>query len=97
MESNHATIKQIPFPATLQPCTPTECFVTSTAGQEQATWAQFVHATPARHPSPSRPGKTTRRARHAPSTAGLIDDVADGRAQAQALSRAGMPVYSRGW
>ncbi len=95
MESNHASIKQIPFPATLQPCTPTECYVTSTTGQEQATWAQFVHATPT--PSAQPKAKPTahrrRHAQRAPSTAGLIDDVSDGQAQAQALSRAGMPVY----
>jgi polyisoprenyl-teichoic acid--peptidoglycan teichoic acid transferase len=95
MESNHATIKQIPFPATLQPCTPTQCYVTSTPGQQQATWAQFVHATPAKSSKP-KPRTTAHKRRHArrpPSTAGLIDDVTDGHAQAQALSRAGMPVY----
>jgi LCP family protein required for cell wall assembly len=95
MESNHASIKQIPFPATLQPCTPTECYVTSTPGQEQATWAQFVHATPAGASERKRTATAHRRrhAQRAPSTAGLIDDVPDGQAQAQALSRAGMPVY----
>jgi LCP family protein required for cell wall assembly len=94
MESNGASIKQIPFPATLQPCS-TTCYVTSTPGQEQATWAQFVHATPAG--SGKAKARTTAHqrthARRAPSTAGLIDDVSDGRAQAQALPRAGMPVY----
>jgi len=92
MESNGASIKQIPFPATLQPCTPTECYVTSTSGQEQATWAQFVHSTPvgsAHKASAHQP----KRARRAPSTAGLTADVSDGRQQAQALSGAGMPVY----
>jgi polyisoprenyl-teichoic acid--peptidoglycan teichoic acid transferase len=95
MESNHATIKQIPFPATLQPCTPTECYVTSTPAQQQATWAQFIHATPAgsSEPKPAKAEHKRRRGQHAPSTGGLIDDVTDGRAQAQALSRAGMPVY----
>ena len=93
MESNHATIKQIPFPATLQPCTPTECFVTSTPGQEQATWASSsCHPTPARRTEAGRCTGTSTSSSE-PSTAGLIDDVADGRAQAQALSRAGMPVY----
>jgi LCP family protein required for cell wall assembly len=95
MESNHATIKQIPFPATLQPCTPTECYVTSTPEQQQATWAQFVHATPAgsTKPKPAKAAHKHGRGQRAPSTAGLIADVTDGRAQAQALSRAGMPVY----
>jgi LCP family protein required for cell wall assembly len=95
MESNHATIKQIPFPATLQPCTPTECYVTSTPGQQQATWAQFVHATPATTSKPKSASVAHRRGRaqHQPSTAGLIDDVSDGRAQVQALAGAGMPVY----
>ena len=96
LESNGASIKQIPFPATLQPCTPTACFVTSTPGQEGATWAQFIHATPARTSKPKKAGRGAHkrtRARRAPSTAGLIDDVSDGQAQAHALSRAGMPVY----
>jgi polyisoprenyl-teichoic acid--peptidoglycan teichoic acid transferase len=94
MESNHATIKQIPFPATLQPCTPTECYVTSTPGQQQATWGEFVHATPAKASKP-KPGtaRKRRRAQRPPSTGGLIDDMTDGRAQAQALSGAGMPVF----
>ena len=94
MESNGASIKQIPFPATLQPCS-TTCYVTSTPGQEQSTWAQFVHATPSGSGKAKAP-TTARRHTHAPrapSTAGLIDDVSDGRAQAQALPRAGMPVY----
>jgi polyisoprenyl-teichoic acid--peptidoglycan teichoic acid transferase len=93
MESNHASIKQIPFPAALQPCT-TTCYVTSTPGQEQATWAQFVHASPAGSAKPAaKPAHRHKHARHAPSTAGLLSDLTDGRQQAQALSRAGMPVY----
>jgi polyisoprenyl-teichoic acid--peptidoglycan teichoic acid transferase len=94
MESNHASIKQIPFPAALQPCT-TTCYVTSTRGQEQSTWAQFVHVTPAGSSKPKPGASAHRRTRPhgAPSTAGLTDDVSDGRAQAQALSDAGMPVY----
>jgi LCP family protein required for cell wall assembly len=95
MESNGASIKQIPFPATLQPCTPTECYVTSTPGQEQATWAQFVHSTPTGSAKPKARTTAHKRghARRAPSAAGLIDDPTDGQAQAQALSRSGMPVY----
>jgi polyisoprenyl-teichoic acid--peptidoglycan teichoic acid transferase len=94
MESNHATIKQIPFPAALQPCT-TTCYVTSTPGQEQSTWAQFVHVTPSgsSKPKPAASARRRRRPHHAPSTAGLTEDVSDGQAQAQALSHAGMPVY----
>ena len=94
MESHGASIKQIPFPATLQPCTPTECYVTSTPGQEQTTWAQFVHATPIGSAKPKPATAHTRgRSRRSPSTAGLIVDLSDGQAQAQALSHAGMPVY----
>jgi polyisoprenyl-teichoic acid--peptidoglycan teichoic acid transferase len=94
VESNGASIKQIPFPASLQPCTPTACYVTSTSGQEQATWAQFVHATPVG--SAKKAGASAhkrKRARRVPSTAGLTTDVTDGRQQAQALAGAGMPVY----
>jgi polyisoprenyl-teichoic acid--peptidoglycan teichoic acid transferase len=93
MESNGASIKQIPFPAALQPCT-TTCYVTSTPGQEQATWAQFVHATPAGSAKPkAKPAHRRKHGQRAPSTVGLVSDLTDGRQQAQALSRAGMPVY----
>ncbi|MFZ0384056.1 MAG: LCP family protein [Solirubrobacteraceae bacterium] len=94
MESNGASIKQIPFPAALQPCT-TTCYVTSTPGQERSTWAQFVHTTPAgsAKPKPRTSSHTRRRPQRPPSTAGLTDDVSDGQAQARALSHAGMPVY----
>ena len=100
MESNHATIKQESrVPATLQPCTPTECYVTSTTGQEQVTWAQFVHATPAQaaKPEPGTTARQRRRAHRPPSTAGLIDDMTDGRAQAQRWPAPGCPSTSHGW
>jgi polyisoprenyl-teichoic acid--peptidoglycan teichoic acid transferase len=89
IEGHGASIKQIPFPATLGPS-----FVTSTSGQEQATWAQFLHVTPVA----SSNGKSNSKHKHGhkprpPSTAGLAADVTDGQAQGQALPRAGMPVY----
>jgi polyisoprenyl-teichoic acid--peptidoglycan teichoic acid transferase len=96
MESNGATLKQFPFPATLAPCPANQpCYVTSTQGQEQAAWAQFVRATPvgSSKAKPNHNAHARRRAPRPPSTAGLTADVADGRQQAQSLSGVGMPVY----
>ena len=91
MESNGATIKQIPFPATLLPCSPTECYVGSTSGQEQAVWKEFVRATPAAAHSTAHHHHHHHHRKL--SSAGLIADVTDGRQQAQALAGVGMPIY----
>ena len=87
-------IKQIRFPAQLHQCPP-DCFVTADTSAEQAAFQTFMHATtaaaaPAKKPSSggkkkSRGGKL--------SSAGLIADTADGKAQEAALAHVGMPVY----
>ena len=89
--SDGNTIKQIPFPADLQPCTTQSCIVTATPAAEHRAYAQFMapttNAATKRNPTPNHARITK------PSTAGLTADVADGRAQAAQLTRAGMPVY----
>jgi polyisoprenyl-teichoic acid--peptidoglycan teichoic acid transferase len=91
------TIKQIKFPAQLQPCTATACFVTAASSAEAGVYNQFMHAT---HVAPKKAKPNL--GAHVPkrghvSTAGLTMDVADGKTQAGALSRAGMPVYYPRW
>jgi polyisoprenyl-teichoic acid--peptidoglycan teichoic acid transferase len=88
-------IKQVKFPAQLQPCTVTSCFVTANSAAETNVFATFMRATvataaPANH---SGPGSSKRKQATKLSTAGLVADFGDGKSQAAALGRAGMPVY----
>jgi hypothetical protein len=103
MEHNGATIKQIPYPATLLPCGGTDpatgavmpCYVGSTSpAAVKSTWARFIAATPAAAARPSGPGAARRHRRSRPlSTAGLTADPNDGRSQAAALRNTKLPVY----
>jgi LCP family protein required for cell wall assembly len=88
-------IKQVKFPAQLQPCTTTSCFVTADPTAEASVFATFMRPTvaaaaPAKG-SGSGGAKRQRTARL--SAAGLVADVGDGKSQAAALASAGMPVY----
>jgi hypothetical protein len=92
------TVKQIPFPAILEPCDPngkTPCYVTGDPGAEQHAFGQFMTPTlqqPAGGgPGGSPPGKPG--SGSSPPGAGTTPDPADGKAQAAALHGAGMPVY----
>ena len=104
MEGKGATIKQIPFPATLLPCGGTDpttgavapCYVGSKSpAAVKSTWARFIAATPvAAAPSAARPARRAATSAKRPlSTAGLTADPADGRTQAAALKHAKLPVY----
>jgi len=101
------TIKQIPFPAILQPCgvlpatatsaaRQTPCYVTADPGAEQHAFAAFMKPTLPPPPSAtaSAPGKAPAHP-HAgtPASASLTADPADGKAQAAALPNAHLPVY----
>ncbi len=97
------TIKQIPFPAIELPCSPggpggvggVPCYVTADGGAEVRAFKAFMTPTTApqssggSHGGPALVGKTGR----GNPTAGLTADVADGKAQAAALGRIGLPVY----
>jgi polyisoprenyl-teichoic acid--peptidoglycan teichoic acid transferase len=98
------TIKQIKFPAQLQPCggggaTGTgvpACYVTAQRGSEQIAFNELMTPTTSRPPTaaslPAPSGGHGARHRSGPS--GLTGDLVGGRAQAAALRRrAGMPVY----
>ncbi len=102
LNSDASTIHQVAFPADLQPCTATSCFVTSNQASEQAAFARFMAATPKAATAAANKAKVTPASlkghKHLAKipTGGLTPDVSDGRAQAAALSRAGMPVYYPG-
>jgi LCP family protein required for cell wall assembly len=90
------TIKQIPFPAILLPCTSggqTPCYVTADPGAEASVYQQFMTPTTAPPATTATANKGHRS--HTPSAkaAGLVADPADGKSQAAALGKLGMPVY----
>jgi polyisoprenyl-teichoic acid--peptidoglycan teichoic acid transferase len=103
MEGKGATIKQIPYPATLLPCGGTDpttgavapCYVGSESpAAVKSAWARFIAATPVA--AAAKPGShaAARHHRTKPlSMAGLTPDPADGRTQAAALKHAKLPVY----
>jgi LCP family protein required for cell wall assembly len=88
-------IKQIKFPAQLQPCGggtgQTPCFVTASSQAEDAVFRQFM--TPTAPPATAAGGGSHKRKKAKPSTAGLIADTGDGRSQAAQLGHIPMPVY----
>ncbi len=88
------TIRQIPFPAILEPCDPNgkaPCYVTADPSAEQRAFQQFMTPTLA---APSAPGSAAPAApAGGASGAAVTLDPADGKAQAAALRGVGMPVY----
>ncbi len=100
------TFKQVPFPAILLPCGPTAttaanggapCYVTADPGAEGRAFTQFMK--PTVQTSPLGPATAVPSSVHAPAAApapgraNLVSDSSDGRSQAAALGRLGMPVY----
>ena len=99
--AGHA-IKQIKFPAIQLPgCgatgangLPIPCYLTATPSAEAGVFQDFMKpTTQAAATQAKSPGKSVRNHRAGIQTAGLSADAVDGRAQAAALTRAGMPVY----
>ena len=106
--AGHA-IKQIPFPAILDPCAPvsptansatqqTPCYVSADSGPEEAAYQAFMKPTTSQSASSS--------AHHVAGTGGkgghgggggpvpgLTADVTDGKAQVSALGPIGVPIY----
>ena len=96
------TIKQIKFPAYQNgACGGTgvggatvPCYLQATASAEAGVFRAFMRATDKAAVKQSKsPSKGVRNHPARIQTAGLSADTADGKAQAAALSRAGMPVY----
>jgi polyisoprenyl-teichoic acid--peptidoglycan teichoic acid transferase len=99
--AGHA-IKQIKFPAYELPgCgavgvsgLTTPCYLSATSSAEGAVFRVFMRpTTQAAATRAKSPGKSVRNHTARIQTAGLSADGVDGRAQAAALSRVGMPVY----
>ncbi|HEX8977479.1 MAG TPA: LCP family protein [Solirubrobacteraceae bacterium] len=95
--SDGHTIKQIRFPATLANCTAggqTPCYVTSDPVAEAGAYRAFMRPTTQGAAARAKsPGKSVAAHRAKIDTSGLVADPADGRSQAAALRRAGLPVY----
>jgi polyisoprenyl-teichoic acid--peptidoglycan teichoic acid transferase len=96
------TVRQIAFPAQIQPCggggvngvAVAACYVTGAPGAERRVFTELMTPTVSR-PAPAAPPGGARAGRRRPSgRSDLSSDLADGRAQASALRRrAGLPVY----
>jgi polyisoprenyl-teichoic acid--peptidoglycan teichoic acid transferase len=101
------SVKQIQFPAIIQPCGPAgpptgfgvaaaqvPCYVTANSGAERAVLRQFMTATQASS-SPSSHKPVTHHVAAAPSAraANLTLDLADGKAQAGTLRHSSLPIY----
>jgi polyisoprenyl-teichoic acid--peptidoglycan teichoic acid transferase len=88
-------IREVHFPAILDPCVPpAPCYVSADPAAEAHTFRAFmavINPGRASGSAASRPGH--RPASAATPTAGLMSDAIDGKAQAAALLHARMPVY----
>ena len=88
------TIKQIPFPAIIPPCTPQSCYVLANRGAEQHAFHLFM--TPTKKVAPAKPAGPPKPGPHkspANPNANLTPDVAGGKAQEQALGNIAIPIY----
>ena len=95
LNADGSAIKQIPFPADLQPCTATSCFVTAEQSREAQVFAHFMAATPkAKTKAKTTPKSAKGHKRlNQINTSGLTEALPDGHSQAAALSKVKMPVY----
>jgi LCP family protein required for cell wall assembly len=90
------TVKQIPFPAIIPPCTPQSCYVLANPGAEASRFHQFLtpttgNAAPAAGgpPAPHKPGAKP----PPPGPSDTFADVTGGKAQAAALGGSAIPIY----
>jgi polyisoprenyl-teichoic acid--peptidoglycan teichoic acid transferase len=93
--SDGHAIREVHFPAVLEPCNPpAPCYVTADPGAEAQAFGQFMAMTGAGHPSVTAgKGHGGHQASAPVPTADLQSAVADGKTQAAALGNDGMPVY----
>ncbi len=98
------TIKQIKFPAQLLPCgtvvagapgttVQTPCYVTATPSAEQAVFRAFMRPTSAAAAAVVKRKAVAGKGSAKLQAAGLTDGTSDGKSQAAAVRRSGMPVY----
>jgi LCP family protein required for cell wall assembly len=91
-------IREVHFPAILEPCTPTACFVSADPVAEASAYRSFMAVISASSNAPpsgggGAAGARSRKLGSPAPTSGLTPDIADGKTQAAALASAGMPVY----
>jgi polyisoprenyl-teichoic acid--peptidoglycan teichoic acid transferase len=105
--SDTHSIRQIHFPAILEACNPpAPCYVSASPDAEASAYRQFMAVIKSAPKKPSGGGGSGgagsggSHAGHghggsasSASASGLSDDLADGKAQAAAMSRPGLPVY----
>jgi polyisoprenyl-teichoic acid--peptidoglycan teichoic acid transferase len=88
-------IREVHFPAVLQPCAPpAPCYVTSDPVSEAHAYQQFMAVIGSGQASASASASAhpSSHARSAAPTAGLMSDLADGKLQSAAMRRPGLPV-----
>jgi len=86
------TVKQVPFPAIEEPCTPASCYVVANPGAEHHAFHDFMTPTiagPARPAGPPKPGHKP----PPPPNANLFADLSGGKDQAAALGNIAIPIY----
>src|SRR5665213_582185 len=95
LNADGSTIQQIPFPADLQPCTTTSCFVTAEQSREAQVFAHFMAATPKAKTKAKTTPKSAKGHKKLGgiNTAGLTAALPDGHSQVAQLSKVTMPVY----
>jgi hypothetical protein len=96
LNADGSAIKQVPFPADLQPCTATSCVVTANQQLEQKAFTHFMEPTakPKAAKSPTTPKALTGHKKlGALNTSGLAADLPDGHSQVAQVAKARMPVY----
>ncbi|MDQ2895374.1 MAG: LCP family protein [Actinomycetota bacterium] len=89
-------VKQVRFPAQIQPCTASSCFVTADRTAEAAVFHTFMSATHSgsvKAAAKATGGANKKRSGAKLSVAGLTVDTLDGKSQVAALGQVGMPVY----
>lgn len=99
VNADGTTIKQVKFPANLQPCTQASCVVTSNQALERQAFERFMAPTPKAKTQAAATAKATpdsakghKHLNQIP-TAGLTAALADGHSQAAQLAKIRMPVY----
>jgi LCP family protein required for cell wall assembly len=97
--SDGHAIREVHFPAILQPCVPNQpCYVTSTAPAEQQAYRRFMAVIKSSKPAAAASASGRSGAHHsgpapAPAAVGLELDLVAGQAQAAAMRSRGIPVY----
>ena len=94
--SSGHTVKQIPFPAIIAPCTVQSCYVLANPGAEARAFHEFLMPTRAGAAPPAGGAAPPHKPGGRPAPPGpsnLFADVTGGKAQASALGGIAIPIY----